>query len=210
MFPREKTEERRNNVLLKCCIVVGVTRASDWNDRSSNSGSPSITRNTVKKPIPKKTVVDEVIDLDALTKDTTSPNYVLFPSVEASRNESQLTPFKSTHSGLMGVAVKEMPTNEPWAEQMTTMVESLLQLHVSREQLHCLNLRPLYYTSTTTPSSQTVNKQSMFNSLTITLHQHHNGRPNKHFQYPDGVSANYDASLREATSYPVQHVTGKL
>uniref|UniRef100_A0A1B6LA84 BLOC-2 complex member HPS3 N-terminal domain-containing protein n=1 Tax=Graphocephala atropunctata TaxID=36148 RepID=A0A1B6LA84_9HEMI len=137
-------------------INKGVTRASDWNDRSSNnSGSPSITRNSVKKPVPKKIVVDEVIDLDALTKDTTSPNYILFPSIEASRNESQLTPFKSTHSGLMGVAVKEMPTNEPWAEQMTTMVESLLQLHVSREQLHCLNLRPLYYTSTTTPTSQT-------------------------------------------------------
>ncbi|XP_054266430.1 uncharacterized protein LOC128988800 [Macrosteles quadrilineatus] len=131
-------------------INKGVTRASDWSDRSSNnSGSPSITRNSARKTAAKKTEADEgPIDLDALTKDTTSPNYILYPLIEASRSDSHLTPFKSTHSGLMGVAVKEMPTNEPWAEQMTTMVESLLQLHVSREQLHCLNLRPLYYTST--------------------------------------------------------------
>lgn len=66
----------------------------------------------VKKSALKKPVVDEVVDLDALTKDTSSPNYILFPLVEASRNENSLTPFKTTHSGLMGVAVKEMPTNE--------------------------------------------------------------------------------------------------
>lgn len=66
---------------------------------------------TGRKPIQKKPDRDEVIDLDALTKDTTSPNYILFPLIEASRTESQLAPFKS-NTGLMGVAVKEMPTNE--------------------------------------------------------------------------------------------------
>lgn len=65
-----------------------------------------------KKSVPKKPEVNNVIDLDALAKDTASPNYVLFPFVEANRNENALTPFKTTHSGLMGVAVKEMPTNE--------------------------------------------------------------------------------------------------
>lgn len=63
-------------------------------------------------PVPKKPEVNNVIDLDALAKDTASPNYVLFPFIEASRNENALTPFTTTHSGLMGVAVKEMPTNE--------------------------------------------------------------------------------------------------
>uniref|UniRef100_A0A1B6CI50 BLOC-2 complex member HPS3 N-terminal domain-containing protein n=1 Tax=Clastoptera arizonana TaxID=38151 RepID=A0A1B6CI50_9HEMI len=141
-------------------INKGVTRASDWSDKSSSSGSPSLTQNSYKKTLEKKETnidiktIGGTIDIDALINDVNSPTKVLMPSIEATKNVHHNLPFKPIIPGTMGVAVKEMPTNEPWAEQMTTMVESLLQLQVVNEEMHCLVLRSLYTNSSSHSNSQ--------------------------------------------------------
>lgn len=56
--------------------------------------------------------VKEPIDLDALVNDINSPARILLPSIEATKNDHQHLPFKPILLGTMGVAVKEMPTNE--------------------------------------------------------------------------------------------------
>lgn len=143
----------------------GFARASDWSSHSQKT--PERRKGQEKS---KNEELDCPIDLETLLKEVASggnkeqaklgngqlPVLAMLPSLRSGRAHDpsrnlRASPFKPPGSVTMGVAIKEIPANEPWAEQMTTMVESLLQLELgewaeedSPEKFTCLALRPLY------------------------------------------------------------------
>ncbi|XP_075238546.1 BLOC-2 complex member HPS3 isoform X2 [Lycorma delicatula] len=141
-------------------INKGVSHRSGQS--STYSGSPLRTNSAASAASSEKkslSLIDqEAIDIDQFVTEPESYSrdsriqVVELSSVKMNNLSCDLrpSPFKPSYMVSMGVAIKEMPTNEPWAEQMTTMVESLLQLEVedcNQDMLHSLILRPLYLKS---------------------------------------------------------------
>lgn len=143
----------------------GFARASDW---SSHTPKPAPKQKENAEKANK--VAEGPIDLELLLKEVAEggskemdklgngpiPVLAMLPSLRSGRANDpsrnlRVSPFKPPGSVTMGVAIKEIPANEPWAEQMTTMVESLLQLELGEwsdnlvpEKFTSLALRPLY------------------------------------------------------------------
>ncbi|KAF6212978.1 hypothetical protein GE061_010691 [Apolygus lucorum] len=167
-------------------INKGFARPTDWSSASA-SNSPRKTLKPKKpsppnkdekretkrssSPIRLEELLKEVSELGGKLHETSKlsngplPVVALLPSLTSSSLVSnparnlRTSPFKPPSAVTMGVAIREIPANEPWAEQMTTMVESLLQLELSewgdesmKEEFKCLALRPFYRINTYYPS----------------------------------------------------------
>ncbi|KAL1123558.1 hypothetical protein AAG570_002635 [Ranatra chinensis] len=130
--------------------------------------------NTKKEPCDLDALIREVSDASCLPRQQqllgngpSLPVLAILPGIKsnAANNPARnlrVSPFKPPHSVTMGVAIKEVPANEPWAEKMTTMIESLLQLELGpggpdeapQEEFRSLILRPLYKVSAEQPPTQ--------------------------------------------------------
>ncbi|XP_024084800.1 uncharacterized protein LOC106674330 isoform X2 [Cimex lectularius] len=164
-------------------INKGFARPTDWSSSTANSSPRNMAKNKTKREIKtsddKKERSVSPVRLNELLREVSDgrnnheskklangslPVLALLPSVKCSMANNparnlRASPFKPPGSVTMGVAIKEIPINEPWAEQMTTMVESLLQLELgnwdeqlNKEKFTCLLLRPQYKINTHYPS----------------------------------------------------------
>ncbi|KAK9505659.1 hypothetical protein O3M35_009657 [Rhynocoris fuscipes] len=149
-------------------INKGFARPTDWTTTASSSASSSPRKNAKEN---SKDVERNNSDADSLLgeacKGLISSSGLLstLSSIRCSlRNnnpELKVPPFKPPASVAMSVTIKEIPVNEPWAEQMTSMVESLLQLELwdaegdkAKDAITCVTLRPLYKMTASCPSKQ--------------------------------------------------------
>ncbi|BES92022.1 Hermansky-Pudlak syndrome 3 [Nesidiocoris tenuis] len=162
-------------------INKGFARPTDWTSTSPRkSNQHKNAANSKKKeeankrpdsPIRLGDLLKEVSEVGGKQHETLKisngslPVLALLPSlttgslVNNPARNLRNSPFKPPSAVVMGVAIREIPANEPWAEQMTTMVESLLQLELGdwgegmvKDEFKCLALRPLYRIKTKYPS----------------------------------------------------------
>uniref|UniRef100_T1HS38 BLOC-2 complex member HPS3 N-terminal domain-containing protein n=1 Tax=Rhodnius prolixus TaxID=13249 RepID=T1HS38_RHOPR len=150
-------------------INKGFARPTDWTTTASSSASSSPRKNgnDCNKDGEKiNTDADSLLG-EACKGIISSSSSILstLSSIRCSlRNnypELRVPPFKPPASVAMTVNIKEIPVNEPWAEQMTSMIESLLQLELwdaegerAKDAIVCVALRPLYKISAFQSSKQ--------------------------------------------------------
>uniref|UniRef100_A0A023EXH9 Uncharacterized protein n=1 Tax=Triatoma infestans TaxID=30076 RepID=A0A023EXH9_TRIIF len=149
-------------------INKGFARPTDWTTTASSSASSSPRKNASDlNKDGEKASTDADSLLGEACKGIISSSGILstLSSIRCNlRNnnpELKVPPFKPPASVAMTVTIKEIPANEPWAEQMTSMVESLLQLELwdaegerAKDAITCVALRPLYKISASHPSKQ--------------------------------------------------------
>ncbi|XP_039279049.1 Hermansky-Pudlak syndrome 3 protein homolog isoform X2 [Nilaparvata lugens] len=151
-------------------INKGVSHRSDQSSTYSGSPLPHSSASGSEKRSGEYSVTSRSpVDLDRLSDQIqlngyNDTSYVThLPGIRMNvhdpnrKTDVKSSPFKPPYMVSMGIAIKEMPTNEPWAEQMTTMVESLLQLELEPGNDYTFNnliLRPLYLESSSVVPQQ--------------------------------------------------------